>query len=77
MEENTEIETSLLHKKQDELTVGDAIKLQVYAIAAVGAVYGAVVGAAVGYNKFAEWRARKDAEKVLNIVETTCTSEEV
>jgi len=71
MDEITDTNTTLMNKKADELTVGDSIKIQLYALAAVGAVYGAVIGGAVGYNKFVDWRMRKDAEKVLNIVDTT------
>ena len=76
MEQNTDTETGLLNKKQDELTVGDSIKIQVYALGAIALVYGTVVGGAVGYNKFADWRTRKAAEKVLNVVDTTATEKE-
>jgi hypothetical protein len=76
MEQNTDTETSLMNKKQDELTVGDSIKIQVYALGAIALVYGTVVGGAVGYNKFADWRNRKAAEKVLNVVDTTATEKE-
>ena len=76
MEQNTDTDTGLLSKKQDELTVGDSIKIQVYALGAIALVYGTVVGGAVGYNKFADWRNRKAAEKVLNVVDTTATEKE-
>ena len=76
MEQNTDTETGLLNKKQDELTVGDSIKIQVYGVVAVAAIYATVVGGAVGYNKFADWRNRKAAEKVLNVVDTTATEKE-
>ena len=76
MEQNTDTQTSLMNKKQDELTVGDSIKIQVYALGAIALVYGTVVGGAVGYNKFAAWRMKKDAEKVLNVVDTTATEKE-
>ena len=71
MNENTDTTTGLLSKKADELTVGDSIKIQVYALGAIAAVYGTVVVGAVGYNAFTDWRRKKAAEKVLNIVETT------
>lgn len=76
MNEMTDTETGLLSKKADELTVGDSIKLQVYALVAVGAVYATVVGGVVGYSAFTDWRNRKAAEKVLHIVDTTATSKE-
>ena len=76
MEQNTDTETGLLNKKQDELTVKDSLKLQLYGVVAVGAIYAVGVAGLVGVKTFADWRSRKEAEKVLNIVEATATSKE-
>lgn len=76
MEEITDTNTGLLNKTADELTVKDSIKIQLYGIVAVGAIYATVVGGVVGYNKFADWRNKKAAEKVLHVVDTTATEKE-
>jgi hypothetical protein len=76
MTENTDTTSNLMNKKADELTVGDSIKIQVYALGAIAVVYGTVIGGVVGYNKFVDWRNKKEAEKILNIVETTATTKE-
>ena len=75
MEDITDTETGLLNKTQDELTVKDSIKLQLYGIVAVGAIYATVVGGAVGYNALSDWRNRKKEAKAesLQIVDTTAT----
>ena len=54
--EETETKTGLLSKKQDELTVGDAIKINLGAVAAVAVVYAGAIGGLAAYNKFANWR---------------------
>lgn len=70
MEEMTETKTGLLSKKQDELTVGDAIKINLGAVAVVAAAYAVVTGAVVGWNKFSDWRMRRDMAKVLPAPQT-------
>lgn len=70
MEEMTETKTGLLSKKQDELTVGDAIKINLGAIAAVAVVYAGVIGGVTAYNKFADWRIRKAMAKEFPARET-------
>jgi len=74
MDEMTETKTGLMNKKQDELTVGDAIKLNLGAIAAVAAAYGVAVGGIVGYNKYADWKIRRAMKKEFpEVIETTAS----
>jgi hypothetical protein len=76
MEQNTDTDTSLLNKTQDELTVKDSLKLQLYGVVAVGTIYAVAVAGVVGVKTFADWRDRKAAEKILHVVDTTATDKE-
>ena len=71
MEDETTTETtSLMNKKADELTVGEAIKLNLGVVAVFAAVPLAVAGGAAAYDKFTDWRIRRKIEKELENQET-------
>lgn len=69
MEDNTENNTGLMSKKADDLTVGEAIKLNLGVLAVFCAVPIVFAGGSVAVEKISNWRMNRKLEKELS--ETT------
>ena len=67
MEDITTEKTGLLAKKQDDLTVGDSLKIVAVATAISVMVPVVIIAAASAFDSFAEWRKARKTQKKSDI----------